>query len=127
MSVENPKELRYTKEHEWVRVEDDIATVGITDHAQELMTDIVFVELPEVGKEVSKAKQMCVIESVKSASDVFAPISGKVVGINSELEEHPELINKDAFGKGWLVRIKFEDKKEITNLMKAEEYNKFTK
>lgn len=121
----NPSDLKYTKEHEWIKIDGDIATCGITDFAQKLLTDIVFVELPEIGKKAEKSKPIAVVESVKSVSDVFAPLSGEVVEINSELENSPETINKDAFGKGWLFKIKISKKDEINDLMSAEEYDKF--
>ncbi|MFH1849216.1 MAG: glycine cleavage system protein GcvH [archaeon] len=123
----NPKELKYTKEHEWVSAEGDIATVGITDYAQQQLTDVVFVELPEVGKKVEQLKPLGVIESVKSVSDLFAPIGGVVVEINKELEEHPELVNKDPFGDGWLVRLKVLKTSEFEVLMSAEQYEEFTR
>ena len=93
MADEVRKDLKYTKEHEWVKIKDDIAVVGITDHAQAELTDIVFVELPEVGKEVKKGDELCVVESVKSVSEIYAPVSGKVVKVNDKLEDSPEIIN----------------------------------
>ena len=125
MAKENPKELKYSKEHEWVKIENGIATIGITDHAQELLTDIVFVELPEVGKEVEQEKQMGVVESVKSVSDIFSPVSGEVTEVNNEIEDNPELINGDPYKKGWVAKIKMKDAKELDKLMSAEEYEKF--
>lgn len=118
-----PDDLKYTATHEWVSVSHDgIATVGITEHAQELLGDIVFVELPEEGSEVSVSEEAGVVESVKAASDVYAPVSGTVVGINSQLVEAPETVNADAFGDGWFFRIKISDTKELDALLSAEDY-----
>ena len=121
-----PDDLRYTKEHEWIRVEGDIATVGISDFAQHQLTDVVFVELPEVGKKVEHTKNLCTVESVKSVSDVFSPVAGEVIEVNNELENKPELINQDPYGEGWIAKIKLTDSVEIDKLMSAEEYKKFT-
>ncbi|MBS3097164.1 glycine cleavage system protein GcvH [Candidatus Woesearchaeota archaeon] len=123
--MENPKNLKYSKEHEWIKVEGDIAVVGITDFAQKQLTDIVFVELPEEGKHVTQGKAMAVVESVKSVSDVFAPVSGEVVDINSELVDAPEILNKEPYGKGWIVKVKIENKSELNNLLSTEGYEKF--
>lgn len=119
-----PDNLKYTKEHEWVKLDSKIATVGISDFAQHQLTDVVFVELPETGKEVEQMKNLCTIESVKSVSDVFSPVSGEVTEVNKELENKPELINKDPYGEGWIAKIKIKDKTEIDKLMPAEEYKK---
>ena len=127
MYYEFPEGLNYTSTHEWIKIEGDMVIVGITDHAQELLTDIVFVELPEVGKQAEQNKQLGVIESVKSASDVYAPISGEVIEANKELSENPVLINEDAFGKGWIAKIKVKDPEELKKLMSAEEYDEFIK
>jgi len=123
--MENPKDRKYNKEHEWTKVEDDIAICGITDFAQNQLTDIVFIELPEKGKQVEQAKQTAVVESVKSVSDIFAPVSGEIVEVNEALKDHPEIVNKDAFDKGWIFKIKIKDKAELDKLMSAEEYDKF--
>lgn len=118
-----PAELKYATSHEWVRNEGDgIVTVGITEHAQELLGDMVFVELPEVGESVSTGDDVAVAESVKAASDIYAPISGEVVEVNEELEDSPELVNSDAFGDGWMFKIKLEDESELANLLDAEGY-----
>ncbi|MBU0757015.1 MAG: glycine cleavage system protein GcvH [Nanoarchaeota archaeon] len=119
-----PTDRKYTKEHEWVKVDGDTAIVGITDHAQEALTDIVFVELPEVGKKAEAGQPFCVIESVKSVSDVFAPVTGEVTEVNSEIESSPELMNQSPYEKGWIVKIKAESVDE-SGLMSAEEYDKF--
>lgn len=118
-----PAELRYAATHEWVRPEGDgVFTVGITEHAQELLGDMVFVDLPDVGDQVSTGDDVAVAESVKAASDVYAPISGEVVGVNEELEDSPELVNSDAYGDGWLFKIKADDAGEVENLLDAEGY-----
>jgi len=115
----------YTKEHEWVSIEDNIATMGITDYAQEALGDVTYVELPEEGLEVEQFEQFVSVESVKAASDIFAPMSGKVTQVNRKLEETPGLINKDCYGKGWIAKIEVSDMDESTNLMSAEEYRSY--
>ena len=123
MAKPNPDDRRYSKEHEWAKDNGDgTITMGITDHAQELLTDIVFVELPEMGKKVEQMEPVAVVESVKSVSDVYSPVSGEVVEVNDILEEQPELINQDAFGEGWIARIKMDDPAELDNLMDAVSY-----
>lgn len=120
---EVPIELRYTKSHEWVRQEEDgTLTVGITDHAQELLGDLVFVELPEVGTEMSAEDASCVVESVKAASDVYMPVSGEIVEINEALADTPETINDSPYDDGWLFRLKPEADVELDDLMDADEY-----
>lgn len=115
----------YTKEHEWVGIEDNVATIGITDYAQEALGDVTFVELPEVGAEVEQFEEFAAVESVKAANDIFAPVSGKVIEVNTRLESNPGLINKSAFEKGWIAKVQMSDKEEASNLMTAEEYQKF--
>lgn len=117
-----PQDLHYTKDHEWVRVVGDMATVGITDYAAEQLGDIVFVELPEIGRAVVQATAIGVIESVKAVSDLFAPIDGEVVESNSELSTQPELINSDPFGKGWMLRVKVSDAGQVGALLDAAAY-----
>jgi glycine cleavage system H protein len=118
-----PSELKYVTSHEWVRVEgDNIVTVGITEHAQELLGDMVFVELPEVDDAISTGDDVAVAESVKAASDIYAPVSGTVIEVNEELEDSPELVNSDAFGEGWLFKVKLDDAGELDNLLDAEGY-----
>ncbi|MGV2873910.1 glycine cleavage system protein GcvH [Colwellia sp. E150_009] len=118
-----PSELKYATTHEWVREEGDgIVTVGITEHAQDLLGDMVFVELPDVGDQVSTGDDICVAESVKAASDIYAPISGEVVEVNEELEDSPELVNSDAYGSGWLFKIKVGDASELDSLLDAAGY-----
>jgi glycine cleavage system H protein len=128
MSKPNPTDRIYSKDHEWLKDNGDgTALVGITDYAQEMLTDIVFVELPAIGKKVAQGEAMAVVESVKSVSDVYAPASGEIVETNKVLEETPELINKDSFGEGWIAKIKLSDKEELKSLMGADEYEKLTK
>lgn len=118
-----PSELKYATSHEWVRNEGDgTYTVGISEHAQELLGDMVFVDLPDVGDEVDAGEDCAVAESVKAASDIYAPISGEVVAINEELEDAPEQVNSDAYGDGWLFRVKASDESELANLLDAEGY-----
>jgi glycine cleavage system H protein len=119
-----PEGLRYTKEHEWVRIEGDVATVGITDYAAHELGDVVFVELPEVGRTVAQLAPIGVIESVKAVSDLFAPIGGKVIEANSDLAAKPELLNSDPFGAGWMLRIAISDKAQIDNLLDSAGYDK---
>jgi glycine cleavage system H protein len=101
-----PADLKYTKEHEWVRLEGDIATLGISDHAQEALGDIVFVELPEVGREIAPGEAFAVVESVKAVSDVYAPVGGEIIEVNGELEAEPEKVNTDPYGAGWIAKVK---------------------
>jgi len=118
-----PSELRYVTSHEWVRNEGNgIVTVGITEHAQGLLGDMVFVELPEVGDTVSTGDDVAVAESVKAASDIYAPVTGEVIEVNEDLEDSPELVNSDAFGDGWLFKLKIEDEGELETLLDAEGY-----
>jgi len=116
--------LKYTDAHEWLKVQGDTAKVGITDHAQSELTDIVFVELPEIGKEVEKGDELCVVESVKSVSELYAPVSGKIANVNRLLEESPETINGSPYDEGWLVEIELTDKAEIDDLLDADSYKK---
>jgi len=117
-----PENLKYTKEHEWLKVEDDIATIGITFHAQERLNDVVFVELPKVGKSVKKRESIAVLESVKAVSDVYSPVSGEVIEINDSLVNKPELINQKPYSDGWIVKLKVRDIKELDGLLTAKEY-----
>ena len=123
MSV--PENFRYTSDHEWVHLEGEVATVGITDHAQEELTDIVFVELPEVGRECETEEAIAVVESVKAASDIFAPVAGEIVEANEELESDPALVNTDPHAKGWIFKIKVSDPAEVAALMDAAAYSEF--
>ena len=117
-----PQDLFYSKTHEWVSLDEGIATVGITDFAQSQLSDLTFVELPEVGTEFAAGDEAAVVESVKAAADVYAPVAGEVIETNSELDDSPELINKDAFGEGWLFKLKIVDESEIDNMMDADSY-----
>ncbi len=117
-----PKELRYTKTHEWIRFEDDMVEVGITDFAQEQLGDLTYVELPELGAELSAQDEAAVIESVKAASDIYAPVSGEVTEVNAILEDSPELVNSEPYGDGWLFRMRISDVSELEQLMDADEY-----
>jgi glycine cleavage system H protein len=122
-----PDDLRYSTEHEWARVEGRRVTVGVTDYAQQQLGDIVFVELPEVGSTIEQGSSLGVIESVKAVSDVYSPISGKVVEINAELEDHPEYVNEDCYGDGWMVVIEIESAEEHKKLLDAEAYAQHVK
>ena len=118
-----PAELKYVASHEWLRLEDDgTITVGITDHAQDLLGDVVFVELPEVGDSVAVDDEIAVVESVKAASDVYAPLSGEIVAINENLEDEPEIINSDPYGDGWFFKIKPLNADDYDELLSAEDY-----
>ncbi len=117
-----PANLRYTKDHEWLRVEGNVGVVGITDHAQDALGDVVFVELPQVGAEVKAGRSFGVVESVKAVSDLYAPVSGKVIEVNAALPDSPELINKDPYGAAWMIRIEMTDRKEVEALLTAEAY-----
>lgn len=121
----SPGDRKYSREHEWCKLEGNTATVGLTEHAQKSLTDIVFVELPKQGARVEKGKPMCVVESVKSVSDVFAPVSGEISEVNKELESKPELINRDPFGQGWIAKIKVENSSEAESLMDSKQYDEF--
>ncbi len=121
-----PQDLRYTKEHEWIRVEGDLATVGITDYAAHQLGDIVFVELPEVGRKVDQFSPVGVIESVKAVSDLFAPVGGEVVETNAELSTRPELLNSEPFGAGWMVRIHLSDSGQLGKLLSPAAYDELT-
>jgi len=120
-----PTNFHYTKEHEWVRVEGDIGVVGITDHAQQELGDIVYVDLPKVGNTVEKGKTMASVESVKAVSDVYAPVSGEVVGVNGLLATSPEKLNEDPHGDAWLVKIKLSAPGEIKQLLSADDYQNY--
>lgn len=122
-----PQELRYTKEHEWVRVEGGVATVGITSYAAEQLGDIVFVELPEPGRALSQFSAVGVIESVKAVSDLFAPLGGEVVEANGELATSPELVNTDPYGGGWMIRVRLADPGQVEGLLTASAYDELTK
>ncbi|MFH0801775.1 MAG: glycine cleavage system protein GcvH [bacterium] len=119
-----PQDLKFTREHEWVRLEGDHATVGISQHAADLLGEIVFVELPEAGQMLSQMKTFGVVESVKSVSDLYAPLSGEVLKINGELQEHPEYVNQEPYGRGWMLVFKIQVPSEISKLMGPDDYEK---
>ncbi|HOX15379.1 MAG TPA: glycine cleavage system protein GcvH [Smithellaceae bacterium] len=128
MPKSNPTDRLYSKDHEWVKDNGDgTAAVGITDYAQEMLTDIVFVELPPLGKKVAQGEPMAVVESVKSVSDVYAPVSGEVIDVNKRLEETPELLNQDAFGEGWIAKLKLGNTAELKSLFNAADYDDLIK
>ncbi|HBF01836.1 MAG: glycine cleavage system protein GcvH [Limisphaerales bacterium] len=122
MSANIPEQLKYAKTHEWVRVEGDTAWVGITDHAQAELTELVFVELPEVGRTVSAGQPCAVVESVKTASDIYAPLSGEVIEVNQALTDDPGKVNADAFGEGWFFKVRMSAPSELDGLMDATSY-----
>jgi glycine cleavage system H protein len=122
MAIEIRNDLKYTDTHEWLKIKGNTAVIGITDYAQSELTDIVFAELPEVGKELKKGDELCVVESVKSVSELYAPISGKVVGINEKLEDTPELINESPYDDGWLVELEIKIRGELEDLLDAGSY-----
>ncbi len=121
-----PADLRYTKEHEWVRVDGDEATVGVTDFAAEQLGDVVFVELPDVGRTLDQFAAFGVVESVKAVSDLFAPVSGEVVATNGQLTSRPELVNSDPYGEGWIVRVRVADRSQVEQLLDAAAYEALT-
>ena len=117
--------MRFTKDHEWISVEGDVGTVGITEYAQSQLGDVVYVELPEVGKKVAKSGEAAVVESVKAASEIYAPVSGEVVEVNSALDGAPATVNEDAQGRGWFLKMKIDNASELEGLMSEDEYKKF--
>ena len=128
MSKQSPTDRLYSRDHEWVVDKGDgTVIIGISDYAQEMLTDIVFVELPPIGKKVAKSDPVAVVESVKSVSDVYAPVSGEVLDVNKKLEDTPELINQDAFGDGWIAKLRLSDAAEIKSLLSAADYEQFVK
>jgi len=121
----SPEDNRYAKSHEYVHLEGDVATIGITDYAQKELGDVVFVELPQVGSQLDAADELGSIESVKAVSELFAPVSGEVVEVNEALSDKPDLVNTDPYGDGWMIRIRVSDPTEIDELMTAEEYDEY--
>ena len=119
-----PEELKYTKDHEWVQIEGEVATVGVTDVAQGELGDVVFVEIETEGEELSKGELFGTVEAVKTVSDLFMPVGGEVTEVNEALADEPELVNKDPYGAGWMIKIKFADSSELENMMSAEDYQK---
>ena len=122
-----PKDLKYTKTHEWIKVENDVGTVGITDFAAKQLTDLVYIELPSVGEKITKGSPFGVIESVKAVSDLNSPVSGEVVKVHEELSQQIDLISKDPYGKGWMIKVKLQNPEELNNLMDSEDYEEWTK
>jgi glycine cleavage system H protein len=120
-----PQELLYTKEHEWVRVDGSIATIGITDHAQKELGDIVYVELPKSGEHVTANESFGTVESVKAVSEIYSPVTGEVTAANPKVQSSPELVNADPHGDAWLIRVRVPDRSEIENLMTAEDYEAY--
>jgi len=119
------KELRYSEEHEWAAVDENIATIGITDYAQEQLGDIVYIELPETGTQVTKGDKFGVVESVKAVSDLYSPVTGAVVTVNTGLPNTPETVNEEPYGDGWMIRVEMSNPEELDDLMTAAEYEKF--
>jgi glycine cleavage system H protein len=119
--------VRYTKDHEWISIEGDVGTIGITDYAQSQLGDVVYVELPEIGKTFAKSAEAAVIESVKAASEIYAPVSGEVVEINAALEGAPATVNEDAQGRGWFMKLKLGNRAEFDELMTEDQYKEFLK
>ena len=122
-----PENLHYSKDHEWVRVEGDTAVIGITDHAQDQLGDVVYVELPKSGENFAAHESFGSVESVKAVSEIFTPVSGNVSEVNSSLNEEPEKVNKDPYGEGWMIKIKMSNSGEVDSLLTAAEYEDFTK
>ncbi len=123
--IEIPEELKYTGEHEWARVEDDLVVIGITDYAQDALGEIVYIELPSEGDEITKGDSFGGVESTKSVSDLYAPVSGEVVEVNESLLDSPETINEDPYGDGWLIKVRIHDSDEFDDLMDSEQYSEF--
>lgn len=121
--MDTPRNLKYTKSHEWIRIEGRLATVGITDFAQDQLSDLTYVELPHEGDSVSASDQVAVVESVKAASDVYAPLSGTIQSVNKELQDKPELVNTDPYGEGWIFKMQIEDISELEMLLDSAQYN----
>ncbi|MGB2764690.1 MAG: glycine cleavage system protein GcvH [Candidatus Aminicenantaceae bacterium] len=120
-----PDDFYYTKDHEWIQVKEDKATVGITDFAQKQLGDVVYVEMPKVGTQLEFHQSIGVIESVKAVSDIYSPVSGEVIEVNTDLNDSPELVNQDPHGKGWFIRLKIGDESEFEKLMSVDDYEKF--
>jgi glycine cleavage system H protein len=120
-----PQEFLYTKEHEWIRVDEEIGTIGITDHAQKELGDIVYVELPKPGEHVTAAESFGTVESVKAVSELYSPVSGEVTAVNARLQNNPEIVNTDPHGEAWLIQVHLSDRSEIDSLMTADEYDTY--
>jgi glycine cleavage system H protein len=122
-----PDDLHYSKDHEWVRVEGNVAVIGITDYAQDSLGDVVYVELPKAGEQFAANESFGSVESVKAVSEVFSPVSGKIVGVNDALQDEPEKVNQDSYGDGWMIRVEMSNAGEVDSLLTAAEYEDFTK
>jgi glycine cleavage system H protein len=120
-----PQEFLYTKEHEWIRVDESIGTIGITDHAQKELGDVVFVELPRVGDHITASESFGTVESVKAVSEIYSPVTGEVTAVNAKVQANPEMLNADPHGEAWLIRVRLSDRSEIENLMTAEHYEAY--
>ncbi len=120
-----PPELLYTKDHEWIRLDEDIGTIGITDHAQKELGDIVFVELPKRGDQVTAHEALGTVESVKAVSEIYSPVTGEITSVNSRINDRPELVNEDPHGEAWLVKVQLKDRRETDNLMTADQYEAY--
>ncbi|MBU4486963.1 MAG: glycine cleavage system protein GcvH [Candidatus Delongbacteria bacterium] len=120
--MEFPKDLLFTDDHEYARINGDIAVIGVSEYAQEQLGDITYIEMPQVGDSVAKGDSLGVIEAVKAASDIYSPVSGEVIEVNSDLEDNPELVNQDCYGKGWIIKLKMSDKSEVSGLMNSDSY-----
>lgn len=117
--------LLYTKNHEWARIDADVATIGITDYAQQMLGELVFVELPAIGKEFAGHDELAIVESTKAANDIYSPVAGKVIEVNGELESQPELINQDCYNAGWICKLQITDTKSVENLMDSKRYEEY--
>lgn len=124
--MEFPEDLKYSKQHEWVLVEGNVVTLGISDFAQDQLGDVVFVELPAIGDKVSKEEAFGVVESTKAVSDVYAPVSGTVIEINDDLPDNPEMINEDCYGDGWMIKVEMSNAEDLNDLMTAAQYERYT-
>ena len=122
-----PNDLKYAETHEWVRVEGDVITVGITDHAQDQLTDLVYVKLPLLGRRVKSGEDVAVVESVKTASDIYAPAAGEIIDVNAELEDNPGKVNEDPYGDGWLFKLQMKNPEDLEDLLDPAAYTKLTK
>jgi len=122
-----PEDLHYSKDHEWIRVEGNVGTIGITDHAQNSLGDVVYVELPKVGESFSAHEAFGSVESVKAVSEIFTPVGGEITGVNESLQDEPEKVNNDPYGEGWMIRIRMSNPGEVDSLLNAAEYEDFTK
>ena len=121
----NPTDLKYTKDHEWLKVDGDVGTIGITDYAQHSLGDVVYVDAGSIGKKVEQFKPFGVVESVKAASDLFSPVSGDITAVNAELADKPELVNQDPYGAGWMIKVKLSDMSQLNGLLSVAEYEAF--